>query len=212
MQNFPRFNQLLSLPDMWARHPMPTHPWRWPGVQWMTLLSAMWWGTADQWEQWQHLLLGPVRWVQMGTVSHFLPTLLLTNGAPTPTTFGWLLPPEESPWGSTVTEQVEWHWTVSYLILNNVMYLDIIMAGVAGCFFGQGLHIYLVIDRLFGIKFAIRTSCDGILDHPSHHGHIVYSKCACMQVYTVDTMYVCIVYCFTRSPHVLHLHMCCLLP
>ena len=75
MLNFPRFNQSLSLPDMWARHPMPTHPWRWPGVLWMTLL--------------------------------------LTNGAPTPTTFGWLLPLEESPWGSTVTEQVEWHYTVS---------------------------------------------------------------------------------------------------
>ena len=109
---------------MWARHPMPKHPWRWPGVQWMTLLWAMWWGTVNQWEQWQHLLMGPVRWVQVGTVSHSLATLLLTNEICTPTTFGWLLPLEESIWGNTVTEQVEWHYTVSwmYIICDNSVF------------------------------------------------------------------------------------------
>ena len=68
------------------------------------------------------------------------------------------------------------------------------------------VYIYTSYYIDYLIKFDIRTSCDDILDHLSHHGHIVYSKCACMQVYTVYTMYmhlyVCTVYCFTaRSPH-----------
>ena len=37
--------------------------------------------------------------------------------------------------------------------------------------------LVLYIDHL--IKFDTRTSCDDILDHPSHHGHIVYRK-VCM--------------------------------
>ena len=37
--------------------------------------------------------------------------------------------------------------------------------------------LVLYIDHL--IKLDIRTSCDDILDHPSHHGHIVYRK-VCM--------------------------------
>ena len=49
------------------------------------------------------------------------------------------------------------------------------------------------------IKLEIRTSCDDILDHPSHHGHIVYSKCACMQVYTVYTAHVCMYVQYTVS-------------
>ena len=47
------------------------------------------------------------------------------------------------------------------------------------------IYTSYLIDYL--IKLDIRTSCDDILDHPSHHGHIVYSKCACMQVYTLYT-------------------------
>ena len=115
MQHFPKFNQSLSLPVLWAHHPMPTHPWRCPGLQWVTLLSAMWWGTVDQQEQWQHLLMEWDRWVLMGKVSRSLLTLLLTSGAFTPTTFGWLLCLQESPWGSTVAEQVEGHWTVKWV-------------------------------------------------------------------------------------------------
>ena len=50
-----------------------------------------------------------------GKMSRSLLTLLLTRRAFTPTTFGWLLCLQESLWWSTVTEQVEGHWTVKWV-------------------------------------------------------------------------------------------------